>query len=41
MNSSPSSLRLGLRLRAMLAALVWGIAESLALLRSVQLKRRL
>jgi hypothetical protein len=40
MNTTPS-LRLGIRLRALLAALVWGVAESLALLRSAQLKRRL
>jgi len=35
------SLRPGLRLRALLAALAWGIAESIALLRSVHAKRRL
>jgi hypothetical protein len=38
MHTTPT--RLGFRLRALTAALLWGLVEGIALLRSAQLRRR-
>jgi hypothetical protein len=39
MDTTP--LRFGFRLRALVAALLWGFMEAFALMRSAQLRRRL